>query len=93
MALALEKCPLGYRVTGPEAVGPHDARVGVEELDGKLRFYVSTISSWMEPGRAALMAERISECVAAIDVLVSETDPDLLHESHLPAVSAPVVAK
>lgn len=93
MALTLEKTALGYKVKGPEAEGPNVARVGVEEIDGKLRFYVSTKSAWLSPDRAAKMTTRITECVVALEILVGETDTDLLHESHLSAASASEVAK
>lgn len=93
MALTLEKTALGYKVKGPETEGPNVARVGVEEIDGKLRFYVSTKSAWLSPERAECMAGRLNDCVKAIGVLVGKTDLDLLHESHLSAASASGVTK
>jgi hypothetical protein len=89
MAVTLVDGALGYDVAGPEADQGRDARVDVEKRGGKLRFYVSTVSSWMSPDRATAMAAQITECVEAIDELVATVDPDLLDESHHDQVSAP----
>lgn len=89
MAITLEDTSLGYEVEGPETYSERSARVGLEMIKGKIRLYISTTSRWATPAAAEEMILEINECLEAINELVATLDPDLLHESNIPAASAP----